>query len=137
MGTKELEETGAEVYTFARPVNFEGDTFESLSIDFDKLTGEDILTCDRQYQMESARQSGGELIKETNKAYQAYIVARAAGVHVGLIKALPAKDFTKLTLQAQSFCCCRLRRRRWDQRHRRLFGHAYPHSNPLFSRPAC
>ncbi|WP_081750971.1 phage tail assembly protein [Paenibacillus sp. FSL R7-277] len=103
MGTKELEETGAEVYTFARPVNFEGDTFESLSIDFDKLTGEDILTCDRQYQMESARQSGGELIKETNKAYQAYIVARAAGVHVGLIKALPAKDFTKLTLQAQSF----------------------------------
>lgn len=103
METKNMEEAGVEVYTFARPVTFEGDTFESLSIDFDKLTGEDILICDRQYQVESARQSSGELIKETNKAYQAYIVAKAAGVHVGLIRALSAKDFTKLTLRAQSF----------------------------------
>ncbi|OKP67571.1 hypothetical protein A3842_28125 [Paenibacillus sp. P3E] len=98
-----IGEVVAEVYTFARPVTFEGNTIESLSIDFDKLTGEDILVCDRQYQAEAARQSSGELIKETNKAYQAYIVAKAAGVHVGLIRALSAKDFTKLTLRAQSF----------------------------------
>ncbi|MNW00765.1 hypothetical protein D3C71_1963020 [compost metagenome] len=76
---------------------------DSLEIDFDKLTGADILVCDRQYQAETARNGGSELVKETNKAYQAYIVAKAAGVHVGLIRALSAKDFTKLTLRAQSF----------------------------------
>ncbi|MEK8216435.1 phage tail assembly protein [Paenibacillus sp. FSL L8-0463] len=98
-----IEEDLAEVYTFARPVTFEGNTVETLTIDFDKLTGVDILACDRQYQAEAARHGGTELVKETNKAYQAYIVAKAAGVHVGLIRALPAKDFTKLTLRAQSF----------------------------------
>lgn len=100
---KNIEEVTAEVYTFARPVTFEGNTVESLNIDFDKLTGADILACDRQYQAEAARPGINELVKETNKAYQAYIVAKAADVHVGLIRALSAKDFTKLTLRAQSF----------------------------------
>lgn len=102
MEEEKNQETTAEVFTFARPVTFEGNTVESLTIDFEKLTGEDILACDRQYRAES-RQSSGEMVKEMNKAYQAYIVAKAAGVHVGLIRALSAKDFTKLTLQAQSF----------------------------------
>lgn len=103
MDSEKKQEDTAEVYTFARPVTFEGQTVESLTIDFDQLTGEDILACDRQYRAELGRQSGGEMVKETNKAYQAYIVAKAAGVHVGLIRAISAKDFTKLTLQAQSF----------------------------------
>ncbi|MRN51992.1 phage tail assembly protein [Paenibacillus monticola] len=103
METENKQKGTAKVFTFARPVTFEGNTVESLSIDFDQLIGEDILACDRQYRAESARQSGGEMIKEMNKAYQAYIVAKAAGVKVGLIRALPAKDFTKLTLQAQGF----------------------------------
>lgn len=34
-----IEEDLAEVYTFARPVTFEGNTVETLTIDFDKLTG--------------------------------------------------------------------------------------------------
>lgn len=72
-----IEEDLAEVYTFARPVTFEGNTVETLTIDFDKLLSVDILACDRQYQAEAARHGGTELVKETNKAYQAYIVAKA------------------------------------------------------------
>ncbi|WP_238649763.1 phage tail assembly protein [Paenibacillus piscarius] len=99
--SEEIQGT-AEVYTFAKPVRYEGEEFKEITLDFEQLTGEDILTCDRQFRAENGRQSG-EMVKETNKAYQAYVVAKAAGVHVGLIRALSAKDFTRLTLQAQSF----------------------------------
>lgn len=95
---KQAEDKG---YTFSRPFKFEGEPVESLTLDFDSLSGDDILSVNRQYQAESNQPAGWSL--EMDKEYQAYIVAKAAGVHVGLIKAAPAKDFTKLTLRARNF----------------------------------
>lgn len=94
-------EGGAEVYTFARPFNFEGESVSKITLDFEKLTGSDILSIERQYKAESKNSTNWA--PEMDKEYQAYIVAKAAGVHVGLIKAAPAKDFTKLTLRARNF----------------------------------
>ncbi|MBB6670505.1 phage tail assembly protein [Cohnella nanjingensis] len=93
----------AEVYTFARPVSFDGELFADVTLDFDKLSGEDILACDRQYRSEQGRSGGVSLAPEMDKSYQAYIVAKAASVHVGLILAASAKDFTRLTLRARNF----------------------------------
>jgi len=93
---------GAEVFTFSRPVNYEGEVFESVKLDFDKLSGSDILACDSQYRSEN-RSATLSLAPEVDKGYQAYIVAKAAGVHVGLIRAASAKDFTRLTLRARNF----------------------------------
>ncbi|RAV18832.1 phage tail assembly protein [Paenibacillus contaminans] len=92
---------GVEVYTFARPVSFEGTEYKEITLDFDKLSGDDILSCDRQYRAE--QRGGSTFTPELDKAYQAYIVARAAGVHVGLIRSASAKDFTRLALRAQNF----------------------------------
>lgn len=94
-------EGGAEVYTFARPFKFEEQTVTEITINFDDLTGNDILAVNRQYKAESKNSTSWA--PEMDKEYQAYIVAKAAGVHVGLVKTAPAKDFTRLTLRAQNF----------------------------------
>ena len=96
------QQTG-EVYTFSKPVLFEGETYDSITLDFDRLNGDDILSCDRQYRNEQKGQVGVSLAPEMEKAYQAYIAAKAAGVHVGLIRAASGRDFTRLTLRARNF----------------------------------
>lgn len=101
---EELQTGTAEVFTLSRPVVYEGTEYKELALDFEKLTGDDILSCDRQYRAEQNRAGGNiSLAPETEKAYQAYIVAKAAGVHVGLIRSVSAKDFTRLTLRARNF----------------------------------
>lgn len=88
------------IYKLRQSVNFEGREITELDLDFDRLTGEDILACERQY----AATGGGSLFfVESQKAYQAIVAARAAGVPVELIHALSAKDFTRVTLRAQNF----------------------------------
>lgn len=96
-----VEEAAEKVYTFSRPVLFDGEEHATLNLDFEKLTGTDVEVCLRQYRAEQKGSVG--LTPETDKAYQAYIVAKAAGVHVGLIRAASAKDYTRLTLRAQNF----------------------------------
>ncbi|QWU15676.1 hypothetical protein SAMN04487895_12721 [Paenibacillus sophorae] len=96
----QVQEGGAEVYTFARPVTFEGEVYEKITLDFEKLDGNDALAVLRQYTAETKKEGYAQ---EMDREYQAYFVAKAAGVHVGLIKAASAKDFTKLTLRARNF----------------------------------
>ena len=91
----------AEVYTFDRPVTYEGTEYKTLTLDFDKLIGEDLLACDRQYR---AEQRNNALVSpELDRCYQAYVIAKASGVQVGRIRAASAKDFTRLTLRARDF----------------------------------
>ncbi|KAA9003988.1 phage tail assembly protein [Paenibacillus spiritus] len=95
------EEGEDKAYALSRPVVHEGATYETLTMDFDAMTGSDILAATRQYKAENSQSINWAM--ELDKDYQAYIVAKAAHVHVGLIRALPAKDFTRLTLRAQNF----------------------------------
>lgn len=99
--TEEMQETD-KVYTFVRPVQYEGQEYKEINLDFDRLTGEDVESCLRQYRADQ-KGSSSMYAPETDKAYQAFIVAKAAGVHVGLIRAANAKDYTRLTLRAQNF----------------------------------
>lgn len=93
-------ENDGNVYTLRQPLSFEGETYESLKLDFHKLTGEDIISCERQYQSSNHEFS---FVKETSKAYQAYVVARAARVPAELIFKLSASDFSRVTLRCQNF----------------------------------
>ncbi|WP_248549000.1 phage tail assembly protein [Paenibacillus odorifer] len=97
------EETqgAAEVYTFAKPFTFEGQEVKEITLNFDDMSGNDIIACDRKYR---AEQKGAmSFSPELDKVYQAYVVAKAAGVHVSLVLASKAKDFTALTLRARNF----------------------------------
>lgn len=94
------ETPASSIYTLRRAWSFEGEPVTKLELDFESLNGDDIIECERRYMQSD---TASVLYKETSKEYQAYVAARAAKVPVELIRALPAKDFTLVTLRAQRF----------------------------------
>lgn len=87
-------------FTLKSPLQFEGASYSELDVDFESLTGEDVIACERQLRSE---EPGFTYMKESSKVYQAIIVARAAKVPVELVKKLSAPDFSRLTMHAQNF----------------------------------
>ncbi|QHZ50032.1 hypothetical protein ERICV_05133 [Paenibacillus phage phiERICV] len=96
------ETVDERVYTLSRPFTFEGKEYTELLLDFDSLSGEDLLSCESQLKTVT---DASEFIpmKEISKPYLTLVVARAAKVPFELIQNLPAKDFSKVTLRAQNF----------------------------------
>lgn len=86
-------------FKLSKPLVFEDKTYDVLTLDFESLTGADIEQVERE--LAAMGLSIGML--ETSKAYLAAVAARAAGVRADLIKRLPAKDYSKLTVQVQTF----------------------------------
>ncbi|HEY3376579.1 MAG TPA: phage tail assembly protein [Armatimonadota bacterium] len=86
-------------FLLKRELTFEGKKYTSLTLEFNDLTGNDILDAERAYVL----QGGTPGVAELQKGYLVQIVARAAGVPVELLHALSASDVSKLTLQAQNF----------------------------------
>lgn len=107
-GNAELNKTeevkDERVYTLSRPFIFEDETYTELVLDFDKLSGNDLNDALREMRA-TGYLTAQEVIPlmEMHKPYQAFVVAKAAGVFPGLIFALPAKDFSKLTTKAMVF----------------------------------
>jgi hypothetical protein len=91
----------ATIYTLRKPHVFEGETYTELNLDFDALTGYDIISSEQQYRAEDPE--AAIFGREVNKAYLTYIVARAAKVPADVIRALPAGDFTRVMMKAQNF----------------------------------
>lgn len=86
-------------HKFSKPYEFEGDTFEKLDLNLDALTGEDMLSAEREF---TAAGGFGAMI-ETSKGYLAILAAKAAKVPAEFIQGLPAKEFSKVTLAVQTF----------------------------------
>ncbi|MBH0342740.1 hypothetical protein ABB08_11290 [Paenibacillus larvae] len=90
------------MYTLSRPFSFEGKEYTELLLDFDSLSGRDLLSCESQLKT-VVDKTDFIPMKEISKPYLALVVARAAKVPVELIQGLPAKDFSKMTVRAQNF----------------------------------
>lgn len=89
------------VYPLLQPITFDGAELKSITLDFDKLTGADLLACERQL-----RQSGevdNAFFKAMSLPYQVAVAAAAASVPVEQIKALKARDFTQVTQKTVNF----------------------------------
>lgn len=85
--------------TLKKPCSFEGKEYTELDLDFDSLTGQDLIDATSE-----ARARGDKsVVIELSKMYQAVVAARAAKVLPDLIVKLPAKDFVSVTSKAQSF----------------------------------
>src|SRR4051812_47328859 len=91
------------VVTFSKPFQFEGKEYKELVIDTDSLTGNDIELAESQFVLKNPQIAAQTALKELSKGFQAILAARAAGVPVELIKALPARDYSKVTMQIQTF----------------------------------
>ena len=86
-------------HKFSKPYAFEGDTFDMIDLNLEKLTGDDMLAAERDF----TATGGFGAMMETSKGYLAILAAKAAGVVPEFINGLPAKEFSKVTLAVQTF----------------------------------
>lgn len=101
---KETEVKDERVFTLSRPLEFEGETYTELLLDFGKLRGKDLNNVLRE--MKSTGYLGPEEVvpmMQLHLPYQAFVVAKAAGVFPGLIFELPVNDFHNVTTRAMVF----------------------------------
>lgn len=89
------------LFPLRAPLQFEGRDYTELSLDFESLTGNDLLDCERAFLL--AAGTAGTGVLEFQKGYLIQVIARAAKVPVELIRLLSASDVTKLTIEAQGF----------------------------------
>lgn len=108
MSKAELNKTEVKderVFTLTRPFKFDDQEYTELLLDFDKLSGNDMISIEREMKARKGLIQPGEFIPmmELNKPYQAFVAARAAGVVPDLILALPAKEFSRITARVFGF----------------------------------
>ncbi len=83
----------------SKPFAVNGIEIEEIDLNFDKLTGADLIAASR----ESVLLGDNSLVHELSKQYLAVVAAKASGLNVDDIMKLPAKDFTAITLAVQDF----------------------------------
>ncbi|MCF0247947.1 MAG: phage tail assembly protein [Synergistes sp.] len=82
----------------SKEIEFEGKKYSALDLNLDSLTGKDVVNAESE-----AAAIMGRPAVDLDKIYQACVAARAAGVSVELLQALPARDFCKVTMAVQGF----------------------------------
>ncbi len=96
MSDKKTENTGVYVHTLRKPVEFEGETYETLTFNYSTLTGGDMINAEEDAFMPSvAPELQGNIL--------AGLAARAAGIDVGLLAALPIAEFAKIRRETKNF----------------------------------
>lgn len=85
--------------TLSKPFSYESKEYVDLTLDIENMTGEDLETAERLL-----RATGDTpVVPELSKAYQAILAARAAKVSIEMIRALPAKDYSRVTMAIGNF----------------------------------
>lgn len=82
--------------TLSHPVNYKDTQLDSLELDLDALTGNDLIA------VEDSLMAGGKM-NLFSQTYFAAIAARSAHIPVEVLKGLPVKDFTKVTREVINF----------------------------------
>lgn len=99
----EAEAQNDDIYThtFKKPFTYEGKTYESLTFDFSNLTGEDAIAA--QDELDRARKAA--IVPAANIVYLSTIAARACTVPlaVNVLRAMPLRDFNRITGKARAF----------------------------------
>lgn len=95
------EERYQYIHRFKRPFQYEGNIFEKLTFNWEKLTGYDGLA------IENELQSLGKpvVIPSLSGDYLIRMAARASidGIGEDMISAMPIRDYNKIRSEARSF----------------------------------
>lgn len=83
-----------------KPIEHNGEEVSELNLDLDGLTGDDLLRAETEHNMVHGAISG---VPELSKTYLMHVAARAAKMPVDSIKAMSARDATRLTMEVQNF----------------------------------
>lgn len=95
------ESAGTYVHTFRTPFTYEGKTFNSVSFDFDRLTGNDAMA------IEAEMQAMGKpvIIPSLSGDYLVRMATRACKESVGVdfFEMLPIRDYHTIRSKARNF----------------------------------
>lgn len=96
-----LDTTGMYVHTLKKPFEYEGKKYETLTFDFEALTGSDSLAIETELQLLNRP----VVVREISGEYQIRVAARACQEHISVdaLKALPIKECTKILNRTRSF----------------------------------
>jgi len=86
-----------KVYKLYRPVTIFGKLYTEFTLDFDKLTGNDME------RIAKMSRSGTDTFTELSKTYLSHVAAEACGIKIHEFRQLSIKDATSLTMMAQVF----------------------------------
>ena len=88
-----------EKVILSKPVNVKGNEVKEVTLDFDGLTGKDIISAEAQ-----ARALGESVVPiYSSMRYQGIIAAKMIGVRVEDLEEMPAKDYTNLVTSVANF----------------------------------
>lgn len=88
-----------ETVKFSTPVIIKGEKVDHVDLDFDKLTGHDMLAAETPSRLAGDQAPALAL----SQRYQAIIAAKLLGMTPEEINALPAKAFIAITMEVGRF----------------------------------
>ena len=91
--------TGVYTHVFKKPFEYAGETYTTLTFDFEKMTGRDMVSIETEMQMNNEYC----IAPEVSRSFQAKMAAKAAGIGSDVLDAMPIKDFNRITNAARSF----------------------------------
>ena len=86
-------------YKFSKPYEFEGKTYEELTIDLESLKGSDIATVTRQW-----NQAGNfAALPKIDCDFCARLAARVAKQPLEFFNEMPGRDYSNITQEVSNF----------------------------------
>jgi formylmethanofuran dehydrogenase subunit E-like metal-binding protein len=83
----------------SKPVEWEGKTYEELTMDYEGMTGKDMEAIDDELSAVGIIVANPNI----NHRYHRILAARAAKVPSDMLRELPLRDYQKVTATARSF----------------------------------
>lgn len=100
---EEVNQSGV-VIALSKPVMWEDVKYESLHLNFDDMSGDDIIKVEEEfYDFVAGVKNVFVHMKNEHPAYHAVLAAKAAGVHPNMMKKIGAPDFMKVTGASKRF----------------------------------
>ncbi|MEA5057774.1 MAG: phage tail assembly protein [Anaerotignum propionicum] len=96
--TAEINE-GVYTHKFKKPFEYAGATYKELTFNFERLTGNDMISIET----EMATRSQYALAPEISRNFQSKMAAKAAGIGSDVLEVMPLVDFNKITNAARDF----------------------------------
>jgi hypothetical protein len=90
---------------FDPAVEFDGETYSQIVVDFDALTGNDFMRCERKFQsMHKPEKNETIVMPEMKPLYHCLLLECASKAPLGLIRKLPRKYYVPLRQEALKAC---------------------------------
>ncbi|MDM5278801.1 phage tail assembly protein [Paenibacillus silvae] len=100
---KEVQQVGV-IVKLSRPLLWEDVEYNELKLNFDELSGEDIIDAEGEFiDFVAGKRNVLVAFKNEHPAYHAVLAAKAAGVHPNFMNKLKATDFMKVTGASKRF----------------------------------